>query len=76
MPAVDYRLPDGLSWDELTAVLSVAVASDRATGLEVTIFNPTLDADGRIAHALVDALVGGLSPSAARADHASSRPLA
>jgi arginase len=76
MPAVDYRIPDGLSWDELTAVLSVAVASDRATGLEVTIFNPTLDADGRIAHALVDALVGGLSPSAERADHASSRPLA
>ncbi|MGH2996000.1 MAG: arginase family protein [Gaiellaceae bacterium] len=62
MPAVDYRLPDGLSWDELTAVLRVAVASDRAVGLEITIFNPTLDADGRIALALVDALVAGLSP--------------
>jgi arginase len=62
MPAVDYRLPDGLSWDELTAVLRVAVASDRAVGLEITIFNPTLDADGRIAVALVDALVAGLSP--------------
>jgi arginase len=55
MPAVDYRLPGGLSWDELTAVLRGAVASDRAVGLEITIFNPTLDADGRIAHALVDA---------------------
>jgi arginase len=62
MPAVDYRLPDGLNWDELTAVLRMTVASDRAAGLEVTIFNPTLDADGRIAHALVDALVAGLSP--------------
>jgi arginase len=62
MPAVDYRLPDGLRWDELTAVLRVAVASDRAVGLEITIFNPTLDADGRIARALVDALVAGLSP--------------
>lgn len=60
MPAVDYRLPDGLSWDELTAVLRVAVASDRAVGLEITIFNPTLDTDGRIALALVDALVAGL----------------
>jgi arginase family enzyme len=39
----------------------VAVASDRAAGLDVTIFNPTLDADGRIASALVDALVAGLS---------------
>jgi arginase len=76
MPAVDYRLPDGLSWDELTAVLSVAIASDRATGLEVTIFNPTLDGDGRIAHALVDALLAGLSPSAGRAHHASPWPLA
>jgi arginase len=61
MPAVDYRLPDGLSWDELTAVLRLAVAGDRAVGLEITIFNPTLDADGRIALALVDALVAGLS---------------
>jgi arginase len=61
MPAVDYRLPGGLAWDELTAVLRVAVASDRAAGLDVTIFNPTLDADGRIASALVGALVAGLS---------------
>jgi arginase len=62
MPAVDYRQHEGLSWDELTAVLRVAVASDRAVGLEITIFNPTLDADGRIARSLVDALVAGLSP--------------
>jgi arginase len=62
MPAVDYRLPDGLSWDELTTVLRVATASDRLAGLEVTIFNPTLDADGRIARALVDALIAGISP--------------
>jgi arginase len=62
MPAVDYRLPGGLSWDELTAVLRGALASDHAVGLEITIFNPTLDADGRIALALVDALVAGLSP--------------
>jgi arginase len=61
MPAVDYRLPDGLSWDELTAVLRAAVADGRAGGLEGTIFNPTLDPDLRVAHALVDALVAGLS---------------
>jgi arginase len=61
MPAVDYRLPGGLSWDELTGGLRAAVASERAVGLEITIFNPALDADGRIALALVDALVAGLS---------------
>jgi arginase len=56
MPAVDYRLPDGLSWDELVSVLSVALASERAVGLEVTIFNPNLDPDGSIACSLVTAL--------------------
>jgi arginase len=61
MPAVDYHLPDGLSWDELIGALRAAVASDRAVGLEITIFNPALDVDGRIAFALVDALVAGLS---------------
>jgi arginase len=61
MPAVDYRLPGGLSWDELSAALRAAVASPGAVGLEVTIFNPTLDPDGGIAHALVDALVSGLT---------------
>jgi arginase len=62
MPAVDYRLAGGLSWQELTTVLGMAVASDRAAGLDVAIFNPTLDPDGRTARALVDALVAGLSP--------------
>ena len=61
MPAVDYRLPGGLSWEELSAVVRAAVASPRAVGLEITIFNPTLDPDDRIARGLVDALVGGLS---------------
>lgn len=62
MPAVDYRLPDGLSWDELSGVLRAAVASPRAVGLGITIFNPTLDPDGRIMRRLVEALVTGLSP--------------
>ena len=63
MPAVDYRLPGGLSWGELTAVLRTASAHDRAVGLEVTIFNPTLDPEGRAAGTLVDCLVAALAPS-------------
>ena len=47
MPAVDYRLPDGLSWDELAATIRIAMASQRAIGLEITIYNPKLDS-GRI----------------------------
>jgi arginase len=61
MPAVDYRLPDGLIWEELRDFLRAAAASPRAVGLEITIFNPTLDPDGGIAHALVDTLVEALS---------------
>jgi arginase len=61
MPAVDYRMPDGLGWEELTTVLRAALASGRAVGLEVTIFNPELDPDGSIARGLVDALAAGLT---------------
>jgi arginase len=60
MPAVDYRLPDGLSWTDLEIIIRVAVESDNALGLEVTIFNPTLDPDGSIARTLVDRLVTAL----------------
>ena len=60
MPAVDYRMPDGLSWEELATILQFAIASGRAIGLNITIFNPKLDSDGSIAAAFVDALVKGL----------------
>jgi arginase len=60
MPAVDYRMPGGLSWEELATILQVAIASGQAIGLNITIFNPKLDSDGSIAAAFVDALVKGL----------------
>jgi arginase len=63
MPAVDYRMPGGLSWDELTTTLRTAVLSGRAVGLEITIFNPRLDPDGSVASNLVDAIVAGLTSS-------------
>jgi arginase len=61
MPAVDYRLPGGLSWNELETVIRVAIESGDALGLEVTIFNPALDTDGAIARALVARLVRALN---------------
>ena len=60
MPAVDYRLPGGLSWEELSATLRVLMASGQAVGINVGIFNPTLDEDGLIARELVLCLVAGL----------------
>ena len=61
MPAVDYRLPGGLGWDELITVLHRGMASGQAAGISITIFNPTLDPDGRIAHHFTRAIVDGLS---------------
>lgn len=61
MPAVDYRLPGGLSWDELTATLRAVMGTRKAVGLNVGIFNPALDEDGAIARRLVSCLVEGLS---------------
>jgi arginase len=62
MPAVDYRMPDGLSWDELAAVLRAGISSGRAVGINVTIFNPKLDGDGSIARAFMEVLARGLKP--------------
>lgn len=60
MPAVDYRLPGGLSWEELTTVLRIAIQSGRAVGLELTIYNPKLDPGGEGARGLVDVIGGAL----------------
>ena len=66
MPAVDYRLPGGMSWAELDTVIRVAIESGGVLGLEITIFNPALDRDGSIARALVACLVGALRGADAR----------
>ncbi len=46
MQAVDDPRPDGLAWSDVISALSVAVRSGRATGLQVAIYNPDIDADG------------------------------
>lgn len=61
MPAVDYRLPGGLQWDELNAVLGVLMASGQAVGITITIFNPKLDPDGSIAGKFSQSIIAGLS---------------
>ena len=60
MPAVDYRMPNGLSWAELVAFLKTAISSGRAIGMQVTIYNPKLDPELSAGRSLVDALVEGL----------------
>jgi arginase len=60
MPAVDYRMPHGLSWEELEAVLRRATASADAVGLDVTIYNPRLDPDRRVGRKLVRVIANAL----------------
>jgi arginase len=61
MPAVDYRMPDGLSWDEVATILRAGMSAG-AVGINVTIFNPKLDGDGSMARAFTEALARGLKP--------------
>jgi arginase len=42
LPAVDYRQPGGLGWDNLTSVATTAFDHD-PKGWDVTIYNPDLD---------------------------------
>jgi arginase len=60
MPAVDYRIPGGLTWDELETTLRTALESGKAVGLEIAIYNPTLDKDGNAGRGLVDTLASAL----------------
>ena len=53
----------GLSWDELGAVLRIALASGKAVGLEVAIYNPRLDEDGSAGRGLADVLAAALGPA-------------
>ncbi|MBR0667627.1 arginase family protein [Roseomonas hellenica] len=64
MPAVEYRLPDGLSWEELRRVLEIAIGTGRAAGLEVTVYNPRLDPDGAAGRGLTRTLIAALGTAA------------
>lgn len=61
MPAVDYRIPGGLSWLELTTAIRAAIESGRAVGLELTIYNPRLDPDGNCARGLIRVMADALA---------------
>ena len=56
MPFVDSPEPGGMSADELVSVLRPLVRSQRAIGMELAIYDPRDDRDGRGAALLVDVL--------------------
>jgi arginase len=67
MPAVDYRMPDGLRPEELSALLGQLLASPGATGMTVSILNPALDATGNAVRVLVEVLAAAFRRTQRRA---------
>jgi arginase len=56
MPAVDSPETGGMTPQELSTLLKAAVHSDRCVGMEITIYDPTLDPAGRGADLIVNML--------------------
>jgi arginase len=57
MPAVSYRQPAGIDWDELEALLRPLAASPSLLGASVADLNSDRDPDGRYAGRLAELLV-------------------
>lgn len=55
-PAVDYRLPDGLQFEQVEYLVRGLLLTGRMTGISVTIFNPRLDNSGRISKSITESL--------------------
>ncbi|MEV4642421.1 arginase family protein [Actinoplanes sp. NPDC049548] len=62
MPAADAPDPGGLDYPDLTALLRPLVTHPSCVGLQLTIYDPDLDPDGRYAASLADTLVDAVRP--------------
>lgn len=61
-PAVDYRLPGGLSFEQAEQLIRGLLLAGRAAGMSVTIFNPRLDDSGSIATNIADSIGKAFTP--------------
>ncbi|MDT8305625.1 MAG: arginase family protein [Anaerolineae bacterium] len=58
MPAVDSPQPGGLVYEELAALIRPLLASNLATGMQVTIYDPDRDPGGTVGERLTSWLTG------------------
>ena len=56
MPAVDYQQPGGINWNQLKKITKALISSGYTIGLNLTIYNPDMDSDGRFAKRIVNYL--------------------
>lgn len=61
-PAVDYHLPGGLQLPQVAHCIGELLATGKIAGMSITIFNPKLDKEGKIARAICDSLSNMLQP--------------
>lgn len=61
MPAVDSPNPAGLAVATLGELLAALLAGPGAVGMDVTIYDPTLDPGGELAELIVGVVVGALA---------------
>jgi arginase len=74
MPAVDSPDPGGIDHHDLVSLLAPLLASALCVGLEVTVFDPDLDPDGRLARELTDTLVSAFAGARARREWDAGSP--
>lgn len=55
-PAVDYRLPGGLHFDDVEILVKKLLLTGRIAGMTITIFNPRLDSTGHISKSIAQSL--------------------
>jgi arginase len=55
-PAVDYRLPGGLQFEQVELLLGRLLQTERMAGISVTIFNPRLDTTGQVSKKISESL--------------------
>jgi arginase len=62
MPAVDAPDQGGIAFPELELLLAGLVDTPHCLGVEITVFDPDYDPDGRYAEEITSAIVAGLAP--------------
>lgn len=55
-PAVDYRIPGGLSFEQTEIFIRNLLQTGRISGMSVTIYNPLLDERGKIGTNITDSI--------------------
>jgi arginase len=60
-PAVDYRLPGGISFQEAEFLLRELLKTNKISGLSISIFNPKLDLDRSISKSIAKIISNAFS---------------